>query len=97
MGSSPEREWRGRRGEGQGAWLAVLEVGGSMGSSCIGEGSPPFTPCFCSVHANCCVRKKGGKREKRRKKKMKEKKKRKKCENFSKHENFRGEKIKDNL
>jgi hypothetical protein len=61
--------------ERRGAWLAVLEVGGSMGSSCIGEGSPPFTPCFCSVHANCCVRKKGGKREKRRKKKMKEKKK----------------------
>jgi GTP cyclohydrolase III len=62
------------------------------GSSCIGEGSRPF---FGSVRANCCMRKKGGKREERRKKKMKEKKKKekdKKCGNFSKLENFQGEK-----
>jgi hypothetical protein len=43
--SSPERGERGKeRGEEQGARLAELEVEVTIVSSCITEGSRPFTP-----------------------------------------------------
>jgi hypothetical protein len=86
-----------RRGAGGHGWLCWRW--GAMGSSCIGEGSRPYTPYFGSVRAKCCVRKKVGKTEERRKKKMKEKKKQKeeKMWKFFQTWKFSGRKIKDNL
>jgi hypothetical protein len=53
-----------------------------MGSSCIGEGSRPFTPYFGSVHANCCVRKKtAGRKKRRERKEMKKGRKKRKGKN----------------
>jgi hypothetical protein len=79
-----------RRGAGDAA--GYVGCRGAMGSSYIGEGSRPLTPCFCSVHANCCMRKKGGKREERRKwRKRKKRKERKNVEIFPNLKNF-GEK-----
>jgi hypothetical protein len=98
-GESAGEGVEGEERRGAGGATGCVGGGGAMGSSCIGEGTRPFTPCFGSVCPNCCVRKKTtGRKEKRREGKEKKGRKKEKEKYGKTFQTWKFlEKIKDNL